>query len=97
VEEKTLEERVEILELLPPRVDALEVQISQFRAEVRDDFSATRSEVRAMGDELGAEMRSLNEETRAEMRMLHEDVVERIGLLGEGRTRTRTHGRRKKR
>ena len=55
--EKSLEERVnmlergvEILEQLPDRVTALEVQIVELRGEMRAEFSATRNEARE-GDE----------------------------------------------
>ena len=55
--EKSLEERVnmlergvEILEQLPDRVTALEVQIVKLRGEMRAEFSATRAEARE-GDE----------------------------------------------
>ena len=51
---------MEKLESLPERVTALEVQISEFRAEVRAEFSATRTD-------LSQEMRALNDETRTEM------------------------------
>ena len=71
-----LERRVTALETLPARVTALEVQISEFRAEVRAEFSATRTE-------LCQEMHSLNDETRAQMRMLHEEVLARFSLLDE--------------
>jgi hypothetical protein len=66
-----LERRIEILEQLPDRVTAVEVQIVQLRNEVRAEFSATRAEGRA-GDE----------ETRRYMRVLYEDLVERIEVLG---------------
>ncbi len=39
-----LEQKVEKLETLPDRVTALEVQISEFRTEVRAEFSATAIE-----------------------------------------------------
>ena len=45
-----LERRVEILEQLPDRVTALEVQIVELRGEMRAEFSATRIEARE-GDE----------------------------------------------
>ena len=55
--EKSLEERVnmlergiEIVEQLPDRVTALEVQIVELRGEMRAEFSATRAEARE-GDE----------------------------------------------
>ncbi|HEV8209485.1 MAG TPA: hypothetical protein VGP77_05165 [Vicinamibacterales bacterium] len=82
-----LEQNVENLEILPDRVTALEVQISEFRAEVRAEFSATRTELRqemrALNEETRAEMRALNDETRAQMRMLHEEVLSRFALLDE--------------
>ena len=74
-----LEGKMESLEGLPDRVASLESQISQFREEVRVEFSAMRGE-----------MRTGDEETRRQMRVLHEDVISRIALLDEnlnGRTR----------
>jgi F0F1-type ATP synthase membrane subunit b/b' len=41
-----LERGVEILEQLPDRVTALEVQIVELRGEMRAEFSATRNEAR---------------------------------------------------
>jgi predicted phage gp36 major capsid-like protein len=91
--EKSLEERVtmlerevEILEQLPDRVTALEVQIVELRGEMRAEFSATRAEARE-GDEhvvqtLRQEIRAGDEETRRFMRILHDDLVERIEILG---------------
>jgi hypothetical protein len=80
--EKSLEERVamverrvELLEQLPDRMTALEVQIVQLRDEMRAEFSATRAEARA-GDEethrsLREEIRAGDEETR---RVLREEI-----------------------
>ena len=66
---KSLEERVnmlergvEILEQLPDRVTALEVQIVELRGEMRAEFSATRTEARE-GDE--RVLQTLREEIRA--------------------------------
>jgi hypothetical protein len=67
------------LEGLPDRVASLEGQVSQFRAEVRVEFSAVREEMRA-GDE----------ETRRQMRVLHEEVIARIALLDEHLTGKRS-------
>jgi len=94
-----LEQRVNVLETLPARVDALTDQIVQLRDEMHAEFSALRAEMRA-GDEatrdlLRAEiqtgdeatrqlMRDLIQETRTHMLVLHEDLVERIKRLGEG-------------
>ena len=79
-----LEKRVEILETLPARVSALEVQISEFRAEVRAEFSTLRQEMATK-----AEMRQLNAQTSAQMRMLHEEVLGRLALLAESNGRKR--------
>ena len=76
-----LEEKVGALERLPGRMDALELQIMQFREEVRVEFSAIRQEAAASMDALRAEMRDGDEETRRYMRVLHEDVISRIALL----------------
>ena len=42
-----LEQQMHEMRGLPERVTKLELQILQFRAEVRDEFSATRTELRA--------------------------------------------------
>ena len=55
-----LEEKVESLERLPPRIEALESQILQFWEEVRVEFSATREGLRA-------EIRDGDEETRRQV------------------------------
>jgi predicted phage gp36 major capsid-like protein len=88
-----LERKVEVLETLPERVTAVELQLVQLRDEMRVEFSATRAEMRA-GDEeihrtLRAEIREGDEETRRYMRVLYEDLVARISLLQEGRSRPR--------
>ena len=71
-----LEHKMQSLEGLPDRVASLEVQIVQFRAEVREEFSAVREEMRA-------EIRAGDEETRRQMRVLHEEVIARFALLDE--------------
>ena len=68
-----VEQRLDLLDELPPRMDRLESQILQLRDEMKSEFSAVRQEMRA-GDE----------ETRREMRVLHEEVIARIALLDEG-------------
>jgi hypothetical protein len=74
------------LEALPDRITALEVQISEFRAEVRADF-ATRADLRqemsALEARLRQEMHASDDETRAQMRVLHEDLLARFSLLDE--------------
>jgi hypothetical protein len=65
-----VERKVEIMERLPERVTAVELQLVQLRDEMRAEFSATRAKMRA-GDE----------ETRRYMRVLHEDVITRISML----------------
>ncbi len=86
----SLEHQMHEMRDLPDRVTKLELQIQQFRQEVRDEFSATRTELRA---EIVAAVRSLRDaivETNTYMRMLHEEALARIATVGEGR-----RGRRK--
>ena len=78
-----VEHRMQSLEELPARVSALGLQISQFREEVRLDFSAVRGEIQSLGETLRTEMRVGDEETRRQMRVLHEDVISRIAILNE--------------
>ena len=63
------------LEELPARIDDLTSQVSQLRAEMRDEFSA-----------VGAEMAGQGARLAAQMRVLHEDVIGRIALLQEAVT-----------
>ena len=78
-----LERKVERLEQLPARIDALELQISQFREEVRVEFVALRGERRTGDEETRGLIRESEEETRRLMRVLHEDVIARIALISE--------------
>jgi hypothetical protein len=80
-----LEHKMPSLEGLPDRVASLELQIVQFRAEVRAEFSAVRQETRDLGETLRAEIRAGDEETRRQMRVLHEEVIARFALLDEHR------------
>ena len=64
VESKSLEDRVSVLENemeglrgLPDRVASLEVNILQFRTDVRGEFSALRQEIQRMAETLRGEMR----------------------------------------
>lgn len=90
-----LEQKVELLESLPGRMHAVELQILQLRGEMRDAFSALRAEFRTeikassdhLKSELRAEIRAGDEETRRYMRVLHEEVISRIATIGEGRKR----------
>lgn len=90
-----LEEKVGSLERLPARIDAIELQILQFREEVRVEFSATRGEFLARialtEGALLHEMNQLDEraasrdaETRRFMKLLYEDALARIATIGEG-------------
>jgi len=83
-----LEKRVDILEQLPERVRAVELQIVQLREEFRGEFSVLRTEIRA-GDEetrrvLREEMRELFADNQRQMRILHEDVIARIATIRQG-------------
>ena len=53
-----LEHRMQSLEGLPERVASLEWQISQFREDVRLEFSAVREEARLNRDSLAATLRA---------------------------------------
>ena len=76
---RILEQKVGSLAELPARVASVELQISQFREEVRAEFSATRSEmgecegrlrveIHGTADRLRSEMRECEGRLRAEMR-----------------------------
>jgi hypothetical protein len=66
---------VQPLERLPARIDNLEVQILQFREEVRIGFSSARENLNAQLATLEARIADGDDETRRFMRILHEDVV----------------------
>jgi len=89
-----LEQKVEGLQKLPARMDAVKSQILQLRDEMRDEFSAIRKrfeETKQLAQELHQEVLTRLHEGDQEngrlMRVLHEDVVARISLLGESRGR----------
>ena len=75
---------VESLEQLPDRMTSLELQISQFREEVRVEFSTTRGEMMNRMNELHGVAMNRIHELSTEMRVLHEEVISRIALLNEG-------------
>ena len=86
----TLEQQMSELREIPARVSRLESNISQLRAEMRDEFSAIRSEMAAgfgaVREDMAtfrADMIAGDEETRRHARMLHEDLVGRIALIQE--------------
>ena len=78
-----LERRVTTLEKLPARIDALTVEVSGLRTEMRAEFVAIRAEMRAGDLALGARIDEKIDGLATEMRVLHEDVIGRIALLGE--------------
>jgi DNA anti-recombination protein RmuC len=100
-----LEEKVERLERLPARIDNLEVQILQFREEVRAEFSATRADFLARialtEAALLHEMNQLDErggardqETRRQLVVsLAETRAELIARIAEGDEETRRYMR----
>ena len=74
------------LEKLPARIDALTVEVSQLRTEMRAEFVAIRAEMRAGDLALGVKIDKIDGKVdglATEMRVLHEDVIGRIALLGE--------------
>ena len=68
-----LEEKVERLEQLPAHIDSIELQILQFRDEVRIEFSEIREEMREGLD-------GVRDGLRGEMRELHAQAIARIAL-----------------
>jgi hypothetical protein len=86
VQPETLEKRVERLEALPARIDALEVQISEFRAEVRAEFSATRKELRqemtTMAAGLRQEIATMGAELRQEMTTMGAELRQQTAAMG---------------
>ena len=95
-----LEHKVESLEQLPGRVASLELQISQFRQEVRVEFSALRGEMDGFRIEMRGEMSGFRAtvsaefvQVRTEMRVLHEEVTSRIALLDESLNGSGKRGR----
>jgi hypothetical protein len=68
--------QAERLEHLERKMADHEFQFSQFRDEVRVEFSALRVEMRQL-------IADTNEETRHLMRVLHEVVISRFALLEE--------------
>jgi hypothetical protein len=83
-----LEKKMELLEGLPDRVTAMELQIVQLRGEVREHFSAVRQEfrdeLRTVEHSLRAEIQAGDEETRRYIRVLHEEVLSRIATIHDG-------------
>ena len=66
-----LEQRVDLLETMPARLDAIEAQLLQQRLEMHDGFSAIRGEMRAMGEglrsDLRGEMHAMSEGLRSDL------------------------------
>ena len=79
---KALETRVTMLEELPARMDRLDSQIVQLRAENRADHSAIRQEVQTLGSELREEMKALGAELRGEMKALGTELRGEMKTLG---------------
>lgn len=71
---ETLDTRVTMLEELPARMDRLESQIVQLRAENAAEHSAIRQDIQTFGAELRTEMQELGTDIRAEMRGLRADM-----------------------
>jgi uncharacterized small protein (DUF1192 family) len=87
-----LEERATLLEQLPARVDALGLQISKLRDEMRAEFSATRLRDEETNQRIGVLQEETNrrfEETNGRIGVLHEDIIGRLALIQEGQPRRR--------
>jgi hypothetical protein len=75
-----LETKMELLENLPDRVSAVELQIVHLRSEMHEQSLVVRKALRT-------EIRVGDEETRRYMRVLHEEVLSRIATIQESRPR----------
>ena len=71
-----LEEKVERLEQLPARIDSIELQILQFREEVRVEFSEMREGLRS-------EMRELHTQAIARIALTEQALLHEMGQLDE--------------
>jgi hypothetical protein len=78
-----LEHKMESLEGLPDRVAALVVQIVQFRAEVRAEFSAVLQEMRGLSETLRGEMNGLGDTLHGEMNGLGDTLRGEMNGLGD--------------
>lgn len=88
------ERRLESLESLPARVSAVELQIRQLRAEMGQQFSATRQEFAAADSGLREEIRALGTDLRAEIKVEGEAIrTELRKEIREGDEETRRYMR----
>jgi hypothetical protein len=90
---ESLETRVTMLEELPARMDRLESQIVQLRAENAADHTAMRqqheelaAQMRQMHEGLATEMGRLHEEQKRHTSVLFEEALSRIAAMKNGRT-----------
>ena len=73
----SLEARVTLLEQLPARVDALALQVSQLRDEMRSEFSAVRGEIHTGLAEVMTRARLLHEDQKADLALIVEALQSR--------------------
>lgn len=66
------------LEQLPARVDALALQVSQLRDEMRSEFSAVRGEMHTGLAEVMTHARGLHEEQRAALALVAQGLGDEI-------------------
>jgi hypothetical protein len=101
-----LERQVSSLEELPGRVTSLELQLLEFRGEVRVEFSAVKTDIQSIKDDvrlLKDDLRVFREDftarldqTNRDMRVLHEDVIQRLVLIQEGQAASQVRRRRQR-
>ena len=72
-----VEERLTVLEQLPGRVDRIELQIVQLRADMRDEISALRREMRVLHEDIAGRLGALGERLGAQTAVL-ERVLSRL-------------------
>ena len=78
---ENLEKRVELLEQLPARMSAVELQIVQLRTEMREQFSAIRADIEGFRGESQSGLDAARNELRAEIKAACDEV--RIDLRAE--------------
>ena len=76
-----VEQKVHILESLPPRMEAVALQIIQLRAEMSSEFSSMRDEMRGGEAQLWQEIRAADARLRQEIRAFHTGLREEMGTL----------------
>jgi hypothetical protein len=79
-----LEQKVRILETLPPRMEAVAWQIIQLRKEMSVEFRSVRDEIRAVDAGLGDEIRAVDARLGDEIRAVDAGLRDEIRAVDAG-------------